>query len=393
MSPPPAITRVTTSRSIGVPGWRRAAACWPRPPCIVSPPMPRSGRCSACRACMPPSPRPAALEDRSRALRPRSLPGPRGDHRLGGAPTRRRGGTFRRRSTRTPQGDARLRRGRNSRRTRLSPLTPVYRRLIFLTGSCSPPPRARPSGKGECTSRNGFDPSGKPSAMRALDLRTLPTHTRFDHAQFPPPCQDHGAHPAPGARQFAASPSLMREPRARRPIPEFRPRRLEHPRRKRSNAPSCRRLPPAGTAPARPRRICTAWAPICCGPARSGSKPSPTPRPSAAPSARLRIRSMPPTSGGGDHPLQRRTERRRLHQRRHLDACRPVEPRRQLRFDNLQSRLDSGPLTGSFDWTTREIVLDVPHAADKILYGVMLIGTGTTVGAEHRRGTRRHGKG
>ena len=54
-----------------------------------------------------------------------------------------------------------------------------------------------------------------------------------------------------------------------------------------------------------------------------------------------------------------------------------AEPRQPLRFDNLQSRLRDGPLTGSFDWTPREIVLDVPEAADKVLYGVMLIGTGT----------------
>jgi hypothetical protein len=47
-----------------------------------------------------------------------------------------------------------------------------------------------------------------------------------------------------------------------------------------------------------------------------------------------------------------------------------------LRFDNLIDRAGAGPLTGSFGWTGRTIVLDVRQAAEKIVYGVMLVGAG-----------------
>jgi hypothetical protein len=50
---------------------------------------------------------------------------------------------------------------------------------------------------------------------------------------------------------------------------------------------------------------------------------------------------------------------------------------RWLRFDNLIDRAGAGPLTGSFYWTQRIIVLDVPETAEKITYGVMLVGVGT----------------
>ena len=48
-----------------------------------------------------------------------------------------------------------------------------------------------------------------------------------------------------------------------------------------------------------------------------------------------------------------------------------------LRFDNLIDRAGPGPLSGSFGWTARTIVLDVPEQAARIVYGVMLIGAGT----------------
>jgi hypothetical protein len=48
-----------------------------------------------------------------------------------------------------------------------------------------------------------------------------------------------------------------------------------------------------------------------------------------------------------------------------------------LSFDNLIDRAGTGPLTGSFDWTNRTIVLDVPWSAATILYGALLEGEGT----------------
>lgn len=48
-----------------------------------------------------------------------------------------------------------------------------------------------------------------------------------------------------------------------------------------------------------------------------------------------------------------------------------------LRFDNLIDRAGAGPLTGTFDWTSRSIVLDVPSSAATILYGALLVGVGT----------------
>ena len=47
-----------------------------------------------------------------------------------------------------------------------------------------------------------------------------------------------------------------------------------------------------------------------------------------------------------------------------------------LRFDNLIDRAGVGPLSGTFDWTRREIVLDVPDDAESIVFGVLLKGTG-----------------
>jgi len=54
-----------------------------------------------------------------------------------------------------------------------------------------------------------------------------------------------------------------------------------------------------------------------------------------------------------------------------------AEKGKWLRFDNLIDRASPGPLTGSFGWTERTIVLEVPDAATRILCGVMLIGVGT----------------
>ena len=51
-------------------------------------------------------------------------------------------------------------------------------------------------------------------------------------------------------------------------------------------------------------------------------------------------------------------------------------PGQWLRFDNLIDRDGAGPLRGTFDWTRRTIVLDVPAEAERILYGILLKGTG-----------------
>lgn len=53
-----------------------------------------------------------------------------------------------------------------------------------------------------------------------------------------------------------------------------------------------------------------------------------------------------------------------------------AEPGQWLRFDNLIDRDGAGPLRGTFGWTRRDIVLDVPAEADRILCGVLLKGTG-----------------
>ena len=47
-----------------------------------------------------------------------------------------------------------------------------------------------------------------------------------------------------------------------------------------------------------------------------------------------------------------------------------------LRFDNLIDRDGVGPLTRTFDWTRRDIVLDVPEEAQRIVFGILLQGTG-----------------
>ncbi len=43
-----------------------------------------------------------------------------------------------------------------------------------------------------------------------------------------------------------------------------------------------------------------------------------------------------------------------------------------LSFDNMGDR----PITGTSDWQKYEIVLDVPESSSKILYGILLAGTG-----------------
>lgn len=53
----------------------------------------------------------------------------------------------------------------------------------------------------------------------------------------------------------------------------------------------------------------------------------------------------------------------------------PLEGR-LLRFDNLMTRKSGGALQGTFGWTERSIVLDVPEQAATVHYGVLLKGTG-----------------
>ena len=55
----------------------------------------------------------------------------------------------------------------------------------------------------------------------------------------------------------------------------------------------------------------------------------------------------------------------------------PEERGKWLRFDNLIDRAGAGPLHGTFDWTARSIVLDVPNSAATIVYGALLKGVGT----------------
>jgi hypothetical protein len=45
-------------------------------------------------------------------------------------------------------------------------------------------------------------------------------------------------------------------------------------------------------------------------------------------------------------------------------------------FDNMLARAADGALTGTFGWTERSIVLDVPEAAASLHYGAMLRGAG-----------------
>jgi hypothetical protein len=48
------------------------------------------------------------------------------------------------------------------------------------------------------------------------------------------------------------------------------------------------------------------------------------------------------------------------------------EGRAGLAFDNMQSR----PIRGTSGWRRHEVVLDVPHDAERIYYGVLLDGQG-----------------
>jgi len=56
-----------------------------------------------------------------------------------------------------------------------------------------------------------------------------------------------------------------------------------------------------------------------------------------------------------------------------------IDPRgggRPIRFDNMMTRTVDGALKGSFGWTERSIVLDVPEEAGSIHYGPLLRGVG-----------------
>ncbi len=55
-----------------------------------------------------------------------------------------------------------------------------------------------------------------------------------------------------------------------------------------------------------------------------------------------------------------------------------------LRFDNLIDRPNPAALSGSFNWTARTIVLDVPEAAVQIVYGILLVGAGTLLARDIR---------
>lgn len=46
-------------------------------------------------------------------------------------------------------------------------------------------------------------------------------------------------------------------------------------------------------------------------------------------------------------------------------------------FDNLMSRPADGALTGTSDWTARQIVFQIPEDADSLHYGLLLTGMGT----------------
>jgi len=45
-------------------------------------------------------------------------------------------------------------------------------------------------------------------------------------------------------------------------------------------------------------------------------------------------------------------------------------------FDNMEKRITDGVLTGTTDWTMRDVVLDVPDVAESIHYGFYLRGAG-----------------
>jgi hypothetical protein len=49
---------------------------------------------------------------------------------------------------------------------------------------------------------------------------------------------------------------------------------------------------------------------------------------------------------------------------------------KSIRFDNMTSRKDNGPISGTTGWTSRAIVLDVPAEAGSIHYGFFLRGHG-----------------
>lgn len=57
---------------------------------------------------------------------------------------------------------------------------------------------------------------------------------------------------------------------------------------------------------------------------------------------------------------------------------------RYLNFDNMMTRTSNGVLKGTFDWTERRIVLDVPEAAVSIHYGFFLRGQGRLWGRRFR---------
>lgn len=50
---------------------------------------------------------------------------------------------------------------------------------------------------------------------------------------------------------------------------------------------------------------------------------------------------------------------------------------RTLQFENMEQRQSNGPLSGTTDWTRREIVLNVPEDAQSISFGFYLRGAGT----------------
>lgn len=52
------------------------------------------------------------------------------------------------------------------------------------------------------------------------------------------------------------------------------------------------------------------------------------------------------------------------------------EIRNVIKFDNMQNREIEGVLSGTQDWTARQIVLDVPKNAQSIHYGFLLQGSG-----------------
>ena len=49
---------------------------------------------------------------------------------------------------------------------------------------------------------------------------------------------------------------------------------------------------------------------------------------------------------------------------------------RNIRFDNMETRKTEGVLTGTQDWTERQIVLNIPDAAETLHFGFYLRGEG-----------------